>query len=52
MLYRTMKRLIVLSQERGSVAGLQDKLDVFFAADRLTKEEYDELSAMLNGTVK
>lgn len=45
MLYRTLKRMI----ERGQTDGMQEKLDVFYAADRITEAEYTELSAMLNG---
>lgn len=44
MLYRTLKRMI----ERGQTAGMDTKLDIFFAANKLTEEEYTELSAMLN----
>lgn len=43
MLYRTLKRMI----ERGNVAGMAEKLDIFFAADKLTADEYQELIAML-----
>lgn len=43
MLYRTLKRMI----ERGNVEGMTEKLDIFFAADKITKEQYDELIAML-----
>lgn len=43
MLYRTLKRLI----EQGRTADLAEKLDIFFAADRLTYEEYNELNIML-----
>jgi hypothetical protein len=43
MLYRTLKRMI----ERGQTAGMADKLDVFYAADKLTEAEYNELTAML-----
>ena len=43
MLYRTLKRMI----ERGNVAGMAEKLDIFFAADKLTEAEYQELIAML-----
>ena len=32
MLYRTLKRLI----ERGMTAGMAEKLDIFFAADKLS----------------
>ena len=43
MLYRTLKRMI----ERGNTAGMAEKLDIFFAADKLTADEYQELIAML-----
>lgn len=43
MLYRTLKRMI----QRGQTAGMEEKLDVFYAADKLTGNEYNELSAML-----
>ena len=43
MLYRTLKRLM----ERGQTQGLGEKLDVFFAADKLTREEYGELTGLL-----
>lgn len=43
MLYRTLKRMI----ERGQTSGMAEKLDIFFAADKLTEAEYTELVAML-----
>ena len=43
MLYRTLKRLV----ERGQTAGLEEKLDIFFAAGKLTEAEYTELLAMM-----
>ncbi len=43
MLYRTLKRMI----ERGNTAGMADKLDIFYAADKLTETEYTELTTML-----
>lgn len=43
MLYRTLKRMI----ERGQTAGMAAKLDIFFAADKITDAEYAELTAML-----
>lgn len=43
MLYRTLKRMI----ERGATVGMEEKLDVFYAADKITKAEYTELTAML-----
>lgn len=44
MLYRICKRLI----ERGQTAGLADKLDVFFAMNRITEAEYKELIELLD----
>lgn len=43
MLYRTLKRMI----ERGNTEGMAEKLDVFYAADKISKEQYDELIVML-----
>lgn len=43
MLYRTLKRMI----ERGQTFGMEEKLDIFFAANKLTEEEYKELVSML-----
>lgn len=43
MLYRTLKRMI----ERGATAGMAEKLDVFYAADKITEAEYTELTGML-----
>lgn len=44
MLYRTLKRMI----ERGQTEGMETKLDVFYAADKITEAEYTELTAMLS----
>ena len=43
MLYRTLKRMI----ERGQTDGIAEKIDIFFAAGKLTEEQYMELTAML-----
>lgn len=43
MLYRTLKRMI----ERKQITGMVEKLDIFFAADKITEAEYLELTAML-----
>lgn len=43
--YNLCKRLITI----GLTTGLQDKLDTFFAMDRMTMEEYTELTARLEG---
>ena len=47
MLYRTLKRMI----ERGNTTGMEEKLDIFYAADKLTETQYTELTAMLRGEV-
>ena len=43
MLYRTLKRLI----ELGRTEGLAEKLDVFYAADKLSEAEYTELTGLM-----
>lgn len=43
MLYRTLKRMI----ERKQTAGLEEKIDIFFAAGKLTETEYQELISLL-----
>lgn len=43
MLYRTLKRMI----ERGQTEGIEEKLDIFFAAGKLSEAEYTELIGML-----
>lgn len=47
MLYRTLKRLI----ERGNTEGLEEKIDIFFAAGKLTEQEYTELIGLLTHPV-
>ena len=44
MLYRTLKRMI----ELGQTTGIEEKLDIFFAAGKLTEEEYNTLVGMLH----
>ena len=44
MLYRTLKRMI----ERGHTEGMETKLDIFYAADKITEAEYAELLSMLS----
>ncbi|MBQ1729186.1 MAG: hypothetical protein II036_02385 [Oscillospiraceae bacterium] len=44
MLYRTLKRMI----ERGQTAGMEEKLDIFYAANKLTEAQYAELIGMLS----
>ena len=44
MLYRVLKRMI----ERGQMEGLAEKLDVFYAAGKLTEAQYTELTALLD----
>lgn len=43
MLYRTLKRLI----ELGRTDGLEEKIDIFFAAGKITEDQYNELVEML-----
>lgn len=43
MLFRTLKRMI----ERGNLSGMSEKLDIFFAAGKITEAEYTELCGML-----
>lgn len=43
MLYSTCKRMI----ERGKTNGMQKKLDIFFANDSLTEDEYNKLCTQL-----
>jgi hypothetical protein len=33
--------------ERGNTDGMAEKLDVFYAADKITREQYTELVALL-----
>ncbi len=48
MLSRTLKRLI----ERGKTEGLEEKIDIFFAAGKLSENEYQELIGMLSQSGK
>ena len=43
VLYNTCKRMI----ERGALDGMSTKLDVFYAAGKLTDDEYKELTELL-----
>lgn len=42
-----MKNLCVLLIKRGRTDGLAEKMDAYLAADRLTVDEYAELTEML-----
>lgn len=44
-LYLTLKRMI----ENGNTEGLEFKIDIFYAAGKLSDAEYDELVWMLRG---
>lgn len=46
MLYRMLKRLI----ETGNIDGIEEKIEVFYQANKISKEEHDKLIAMLNET--
>lgn len=43
MLYRTLKRMI----EKKIIEGLEEKIDFFYATNKLTKDEYEELINLL-----
>lgn len=43
MLFRTLKRMI----ERGNTNGITEKIDIFYAAGKLTDEEYQKLMILL-----
>lgn len=47
-LYNTCARLI----ERGKTNGMAKKLDIFFANDRLTEDEYNKLYTQLDEKLK
>ena len=42
MLFRVLKRMI----EKGNTEGLQEKIDVFYATNKLTETEYNDLIEM------
>ena len=46
----TVYNLCKLLIDRGRTDGLQDKMDVYLAADRLTPEEYQKLAGLLAPT--
>ena len=43
MLFRTLRRMI----ERGQTEGIEEKIDIFFAANKITEAEYNELLSLL-----
>ena len=47
----TVYNLCKLLIDRGRTEGLQEKMDGYLAADRLTPEEYSALSKMLTAEV-
>lgn len=47
----SVRNLCKLLIQKERTDGLQEKMDVYLAADRLTTEEYSELIGMLNSTV-
>lgn len=46
----TVFNLCKLLIQKNRTDGLQDKIDVYLAADRLTPEEYQELAGLLAPT--
>lgn len=51
MAYNLMKRVITRAKKNGTLdaekPGIQEKLDAFLAASRITTEEYRELTQMM-----
>lgn len=45
MLFKTLKRMI----ERNNTICIEEKIDLFYATDKITKEEYTQLMDMLKG---
>lgn len=45
---KSVKNLCLLLIKRGRIDGLQEKLDAFLLADRLTLDEYNELVKMIS----
>ena len=45
MIYQLCKRLI----QMGKTEGLAEKIDVYYLANRITREEYEELMGLLGG---
>lgn len=45
MLFKTLKALIL----KNRTEGLEEKIDIFFAADKITLEQYNELKDLLEG---
>lgn len=43
ILYKALERMI----QRGQLAGIETKIDIFFAASKITQEEYLTLMALL-----
>jgi len=48
--YSLMKRIIERDKAAGTLdkEAILEKLDVFYAANRLTKKQYQELAALVN----
>lgn len=51
MVYKLMKRIIENGIKKGNLdtTDIQTKLDVYFAYNKLTQEQYEELSSMVEG---
>ena len=48
MLYRMLKTMI----EKGNTEGLAEKIDIFFAASKITQSQYEKLTELLRGMEK
>lgn len=43
----TLAKVLEAMIKKGKTEGLEDKIDVFYASGKLTKEEYDYLMSLL-----
>lgn len=43
-LYNTLRRMI----ERGQIDGMEEKLDIFYASNKITTAMYQELTKMIS----
>ena len=44
----TLTKVLIAMIEKGRTDNLEEKIDVFYAAGKITQEEYEELSELLH----
>ena len=49
MLYKTLKKL---KERNGLTAELKNKIDIFFATDRITEDQYNDLMDIGNEEIR